>query len=227
MVRETFRVPLYGQNGEICVVQPFDYIISRAADRDQSFAGAVYGLMMGGIYQNAVPVELIKEITASQVAVIYIVKLIASDPFVDIGGVDVLCDAAAEMDVDKLQPFADAEHGLFLCHKTREKLELENVKFGVHIAGTVIRLAEKGGRNVSAAGEKQMGGLFRGLRTEGGTMGDTQPFQRLFVVFSIFTAACDDDRGKRRHGDSFLQLKKELLYLMQEPGNGLKIYLAD
>lgn len=225
MVRETFRVPLYGQNGKSCVAQPFDHVISRAADRDQSFAGAVYGLVMGGIYRSAVPVELIKEITASQVAVIYIVKLIASDPFVDVGGGDVLCDAAAEMDVDKLQPFADTEHGLFLCHKTGEKLELKNVKFSVHVAGAVIRLTEKGGRNVSAAGEKQMGGLFRGLRTEGGTVGDTQPFQRFFVVFCIFTAACDNDRGKRRHGDSFLQSKKELLYLMREAGNGLKNFL--
>lgn len=218
MVRETFRVPLYGQNGKVCVAQPFDHVVSCAADRDQSFAGAVYGLVMGGIYRSAVPIELIKEITASQVAVIYIVKLIAFDPFVDIGGVYVLCDVSAEMDVDKLQPFADAEHGLFLFHKTGEKLELQNVKFGVHVAGTVIRLTEKGGRNVSAAGEKQMGGLFRGLRTEGGTVGDTQPFQRFFVVFCIFTAACDDNRGKRRHGDSFLQLRKSYFILCARRG---------
>lgn len=50
-----------------------------------------------------------------------IVELVAPDPSVGLGGVDMLCDIAAEMDVDKLEPLADTEHGLF-CATKRERM---------------------------------------------------------------------------------------------------------
>lgn len=65
MVGHPFRVPLYGQNGETCVGQPLDHVISGAADRNQPFSGTVYGLMVGGVDQSAVSIELIKEIAAA------------------------------------------------------------------------------------------------------------------------------------------------------------------
>lgn len=141
-----------------------------------------------------------------------IVKLVMPCPFVGVGGVDVLCDVTAEMDVDDLKPFADAEHGLFLCHKAGEKPKLQKVELCVHVSGTVIRLAEKGGRNVAAAGEEQMRGPICGFVLKGGAVGDTQPFQRFFVIFCIFTAAGDDDGGERGHGGSFLQWESVILF---------------
>lgn len=218
-------MPLYGQYGEIYVGQSLDCVISRAADREQSLTGAVYGLMVGGIYQRAVSVELIKEVPASQIAVVHVMKLILADPFVDVGGVDVLCDVAAEMDVNDLKPFADAKHGLFLCHKTGEKLKLQNVQFRIHVSGTVIRLAEKGGRYIAAAGEKQMSGLIRGLGMEGGMAGDAQTFQGFFVVFCIFTAACYEYGRERGHRLTPSCGEEALLYLMQKTKIGLKIFI--
>lgn len=199
MVGHPFRVPLYGQNGEACVGQSLNYIIPRTADRDQSFAETVYGLMVGGVYITTVSVELIKEIAAAQIAAIDIVELITSDPFVGVGGADVLCHIAAKMDVDELKALADAEHGLFLRHEMGKEPELQNVELGIHISGTVICLTEKGRGNVAAAGKKQMGGLLRVLGTEGGVVGDLQTFQGFFVVSGIFTAACYDYGGERGH----------------------------
>lgn len=202
--------------------EPFDLVIPRAADGDQPPAGTVYGLMVGGIYQGAVSVELIKEVTASQIAVIYIVKLIMTDPFMDAGGVDVLCDVAAEMDVDELKPFADSQHGLFFCHKTGQELELQDIEFSIHISGTVILLAEKGGCNVAAAGEKQVGGMVCGLRMEGGMTGDAKPFQGFFIVFCMPAAACDDYGWEKGHVAYSFCGGEALLYFMQKTDIGLK-----
>lgn len=177
--------------------QPFDYVIRRTADGNQSISRAVYGLMVGGVYFGAVSVELIKEIAPAQIAVKNRVELIAADPFMGAGGVDVLCDVAAEMNIDELKPFADAEHGLFLFDKAGEKLELQDVELGIHISGTVIRLAEKGRRNIAAAGEEQMGGMVCRFRKQKGMIWDAQFFQHLLVVLGIFTATCDDYGGER------------------------------
>lgn len=86
-----------------------DHVVTGAADGDQPFAGMVYCLVVGGVYPDAVSVELIKEITSAKITVKDIVELIAADPPVGLGGVDMLRDVAAEMDVDELQSFADAE----------------------------------------------------------------------------------------------------------------------
>lgn len=90
LVGETFRVPLHGQKGEGTVDNAFDHVISGAADRDKPSAHAVNSLMVGGIYPDAASVELVKEIAAAEVTVKNIVKLVASDPFVVFGGVDML-----------------------------------------------------------------------------------------------------------------------------------------
>ena len=138
--------------------QPFYHVIPGAADRDQPFACAVQRLMVGGVYFGAVPVELVKEIAPSEIAVKNIVKLVAPDPFVGLGGVDMLRDIAAEMDVDELEPFADAEHGLFLCRETGKDIELQDIKLCVDAAGAMVGLPEKGGSNVAASREKKMCG---------------------------------------------------------------------
>lgn len=171
---------------------PFDYVVPRTADGNQPFADAVYGLMVSGVYSGAVSVELVKEIAPAQVAVKDRVELVAANPFMGIGGVNVLCDIAAEMNIDELKPFADTEHGLFLFDEAGEELKLQKVQFSVHVSGTVVRLAEKGGRDIAAAGEEQMGGMVRGFRKQESMVGDTKPFQRFFIVLGRFTAACDD-----------------------------------
>lgn len=177
--------------------QPFDDVISCTADGNQPFSCAVYGLMVGGVYSGAVSVKLVKKVAPSQIAVKDRMELIAANPFMRIGGGDVLCDVAAEMNVDELKPFADAQHGLFLFDKTGEKLELQNVELGVHITGTLIRLSEKGGGDIAAAGEEQMGGMVCGFRKQEGVVGNAQFLQRFFIVLGIFTAACDDHGGER------------------------------
>lgn len=127
LVGESLRVPLHGQKGEGTVDNAFDHVISGAADRDKPSAHTVNGLMVGGINLDAAPVELVKEITAAEITVKNIVELVASDPFVGFGGVDMLRDVAAEVDIYELKPFADTEHGLFLCGKTGEYFKLEDV----------------------------------------------------------------------------------------------------
>lgn len=106
-------MPLDGHYGEEFVDKPFYHVVSCAADGEQSFADAVYGLMVGGVYFDAVPVELIKEIASAQIAVKDIVELVASDPAVVICSVDVLEEIAAEMHVDDLEPLADTQHRFF------------------------------------------------------------------------------------------------------------------
>ena len=193
-------MPLHGQNGENFVSQSFDHIIYGTADRDQPVAHAACGLMVGGIYHGACAVELIKEIQTAQFTAPYGMKLVAVLPFVRVGGVDVLYYVAAEMHVDQLQSLTDAQHGLFLCHKTGKKPQLQDIKLGINVSGTAVFLTEKGGRYVAAAGEKQMGGLTGGFGIEDGAVENAPPFQRLFLVFCIFASACDYHRRLRGHG---------------------------
>lgn len=117
-------MPLDGKDGERTVDKPFDHIVPGAADGDQPFASAVCRLMVGGVYLGARSVELVKEIAPAEIAVKNIVELVAPDPSVRLGCVDMLCDAAAKVDVDKLETFADAEHGLFLRCETGEDSKL-------------------------------------------------------------------------------------------------------
>ena len=104
--------------------QPLDYIVSRTADRHKAFSQTACGLMVGGVYFGAVPVELVKEITPAKVAVKNIMKLVAVNPSVVLRRVDMLSDIAAEMDVDQLEPLADTEHGAFFCSKPGQNLKL-------------------------------------------------------------------------------------------------------
>jgi len=186
---------LYRENWQGGVSQPFDHVIPGAADRDKPFPYAVYGLMMGGVYLDAASVELVKEITPAKAAVKDIVKLIASDPSVDFCGVDMLCDVAAKMDVDELKPFADTEHGLFLCRKPGKDVKLQDIQFRIDAVGAVVRLAEKGGRDVTTAREKQVGGGVRlaGIQTD--EKGNVQFHQGVFIVLGVLGAAGDQYGG--------------------------------
>ncbi len=165
--------------------QPFDYVIPGAADGYKSLACTVYRLMVGGVYLGARPVELVKEIAPAEIAVKNIVELVAPDPSVGLGGVDMLCDIAAEMDVDKLEPLADTEHGLFLRHETGKDGKLQDIKLRVDVAGAVVVLSEKGGCDITAAGEKKVGGgvCLTGIQTD--HAGDAQSFYHVFIVFCI------------------------------------------
>ena len=179
--------------------QSFDHVIPGAADGDQPSAHAVYGLMVGGIYLGAVSIELVKEIAAAKVAVKDIVKLVASDPSVVFGGVDMLCDVAAEMDVDELKPFADTEHGFFLCRKTGKNLKLQDVKPGVHAVGAVVGLAEKGRGDVAAAREKKMRGVVCLTRVETDKAGNAHPSYCVCIVFGVLWTT-GDQYGGSGHG---------------------------
>lgn len=177
----------------------FDHVIPRAANGDKPLAGAVYGLMVGGIYFGAVSVELVKEIMPAEVTVKIIVELVAPDPFMGLGGVDMLCDVSAEMDIYKLKPFANAEHGLFLCCKTGEDFKLKDIKFCVDMAGAVVSLSEEGGCDVASAREKKVRGGVRltGIQTD--KTGDAQSFYGVFIIFGVL-GTTGDQYGGSRHG---------------------------
>lgn len=179
--------------------KPLDHVIPGAADRDQVSACAVYRLMVGGVYFAAVSVELVKEIAPSEIAVKNIVKLVAPNPSVGFGGVDMLRDVAAEMDVDELEPFADAEYGLFLRRETGEDVELQDIKFCVNVVGAVVGLTEKGRRDVAAAWEKKMRGVVRltGIQTD--RAGNAHPSYCVFIVSGVF-GTTGDQYGGSGHG---------------------------
>lgn len=101
-----------------------DHVVSGAAYREQIVSQVIYSLVVSGVYKGACAVELVKEITTAQTAVIDMVELIASGPFVTVCGDDVLNQIAAEMDIDHLQPLADAEHGFASFDKAGKRFEL-------------------------------------------------------------------------------------------------------
>lgn len=175
--------------------KPLDHVIPGAADRDQSSACAVYRLMVGGVYFVAVSVELVKEIAPSEIAVKNIVKLVAPDPSVGFGGVDMLRDVTAEMDVDELEPFADAENGLFLCRETGKDLKLQDIQFCVDVAGAVVGLTEKGRRDVAAAGEQKMCGVVRPSGIHADRAGNAHPFYDIFIVSGVLGTTGDQYGG--------------------------------
>lgn len=209
-------MPLDGKDGERTVDKPFDHIIPGAADRDKPLSGAVYRLMVGGVYLGARSVELVKEITPAEIAVKNIVKLVAPDPSVSLGCVDMLRDAAAEVDVDKLETFADAEHGLFLRCKTGEDFELEDIQLRVDMAGAAVGLPEEGGRDVAAAREKKVGGVvgLGGICAD--KAGDAQLFYKAFIVFCVLGTTCDEYGGSGHGG---ILSAGGLLYFMRSVSN--------
>lgn len=155
---ETFRMPLDGEQGQVGMEQSFYHIVSGAAGAAKPFPQMVHRLVMGGIDQCTVAVELIKKVAAVQGAVIDIVQLIPADPFMMVGGLDVLYDITAEMHIDDLKALADSQHRLFLCYKEGEGLELQDIQLRIDSVGAVIRLAEKGGRDITAAGKDEVCG---------------------------------------------------------------------
>lgn len=215
-------MPLDGQNGQSRVHQPFYYIVPGAADWDQILSRAVYGLVVGGVYQSAAAVELIKEVRSVYITFVNVVHLILSDPFVPVCSFDVLCDVAAEIHVDDLEALADTEHGLFFRYKERERLKLQNIQLGVYMTGAVIALSEEGGCDIAAAREEQMGCGLGGFGIQSGVMGYAQLVQGFFVVFGIGGAAKNGDSGESRHG-GFLLEKEALLYLMQQERKRMEI----
>lgn len=189
------RVPLYSQDGKGSVNQPFDDVISCTADGNQPFSCAVYGLMVGGVYSGAVSVELVKKVAPSQIAVKDRMELIAANPFMRIGGIDMLRDVAAEMDVDELEPFADAEYGLFLRRETGEDVELQDIKFCVNVAGAVVGLTEKGGRDVAAAGEQKVCGIVRPGGLHADKAGNAHPSYDIFIISGVLGTTGDQYGG--------------------------------
>lgn len=128
----------------------------------------IHGLVVGGIDQSAVAVELIKKVAAVEGVVIDIVQLVPANPFMMVCGLDMLYDIAAEMHIDELKALADAQHGLFLRHEEGKSLKLQDIQLRIDFAGAVICLTEEGGRDIAAAGKEQMGGRSRLVRIQRG-----------------------------------------------------------
>ena len=158
-IHYAFGMPLDGDDGKRHMHDALHDVVSGAAYYGQILSKLLYGLMVGGVDQCARAVQLIEEVHAVKSAVIDIVLLILSCPVMGVGGVDVLCDRSAQMDIDQLQSFAYAQYGLFLCHKRGERLNLQDIQFRVDVMGTMVLLPEEGGRNVAAARQEQMAGL--------------------------------------------------------------------
>lgn len=84
--------------------------------------------------------------------------------------------------------------------------------------GAAVLLAKEGGGDVAAAGEKQMGCGCRFLGIQCGKKGNIQSLQGVFIVFDIFGAARDGDKGERGHG--LLLWGRVLLYFMRAAAGG-------
>ncbi len=184
-------MPLHSQDRERGVDESFDHVVPGAADGNQSFADAVNRLMVGGVYFGVGSIELIKEIAPAEITVKDIMEPVAADPAVSLGGVDMLRDAAAEMNIDELESLADAEHRLFLCGKEGQCLQLQDIEGGVYVKGAMVCLAEKGGRDIAASGEEQVcravcrvGVCCREVR-------DIHTFQSDFIVSGILFVTKD------------------------------------
>lgn len=188
------RMPLYGHHRKRAVNQSFDDIVPGAADGDQIIPQTGDCLVVGGIDQRAAAVELIEEIPAGQGAVVDVVALVFSNPFVAVRGGDILRNSAAETDVDKLHSLADAKHRLFHGKEKIQRLKLQKIQFRIYILGTVIGLAEESGRNVPAARQKQMGSAGGLPGVQGGEAGKSEHAGGFLIIDSVPGAA---DDGKR------------------------------
>lgn len=184
--------------------ESFDHAVCGAADRNQAVSHVVYRLMMGRVYQGTLAVELVKEILTAQTAVIDMVELIAAGPLVASCGDDVLKQIAAEMYIDELEAFADAEHGFFSRDEAGERFELQDVQNGIHMEGTVICLAEESGSDIAAAGKEQMRRAVGLIRVGCSEVGDVHSIQGGFIVSGIRLVTKDGNGWALGH-DSFLQ----------------------
>lgn len=117
-------MPLDSYNGEGSVHDAFDYAVPGAAYREQVVSQMIDSLVVGGVYKGALAVELVKEILTTQTAVIDMVELIASGPFVAACGDDVLIQIASEVNIDHLESLADAKHGFDSFDKAGKRFEL-------------------------------------------------------------------------------------------------------
>ena len=125
-----------------------------------------------------------------------IVQLVAGRLLMEGGGGDMLRDRAAQMYVDELHPFADPQHGLLLLQKKGERLDLQNIQFGVDLAGAVVLLPEKGGRDVAAAGQDQMRRLIRFLDVQRRKTGNLRHTDCVFIIVGIFGTSNNGDKGR-------------------------------
>lgn len=184
-VWEPFRMPLDGHNGQSLVYEPLDHAVSGATDRNQIVSRMVYGLMMSGVYQSALTIELIKEILTAKAAVINLMKLVAVDPLVLFSSGDVLKQVTAEMDIDELESLTDAEHRFAFFDEAGERFQLHDVQNGIHTERAVICLSEECGGDIAAAGKEQMGRPVSGIWVGRSEVGDIHSIQDGFIVLGI------------------------------------------
>ena len=69
----------------------------------------------------------------------------------------ILNNGAPEGDVDQLHAFADAKNRSAVSDAKFQRLELENVEFGVDVSGTSAALAEEPGCDIAASGQYETG----------------------------------------------------------------------
>ena len=86
---------------------------------------------------------------------IYIVVLVFAVPLMFRSIFNMLTYGAAKVSVDDLHSLADTENGPAPFDEQVKALKLKDIQLGIDLSGTVILLAEEGGRNVSAAGKEQ------------------------------------------------------------------------
>lgn len=214
----TLRMPLYTDEGQRVVGDSLDYIIGRTADCKKRASEMLNSLMVRGVYCGAQTVKLIEIIIPAQTAVVDRMLLVVGNPFVQISGLQILPDAAAEIDVDKLQPLADAENRLPVLDKEIKNLELQDIQLRVNLRRCGIFLTEKTGSNITAAGEHQIisgGSLFL---IEGGQNGQVQTLESFFIVYGIFASSGNDNTGmmiRLRH-DTHAPARLPLVYVMRQ-----------
>ena len=136
----------------------------------------------------------------------------------------VLDDGPAEVDVDDLEPFADAENGFSRLDESLEGPKLKTVQLFVYVTGALVRGSEQGRGNVPASGEDKMTGAygFLVITADKGLAGaynqnairvaqellERHPDTKLFVV---------GEYGRRFFDQRKIPIEHSFLYTAQNP----------
>lgn len=185
-----FRVPLDAEDGFRPVLNGLNDAVRGGLRHVEPRSYPSQPLMVGAVDQAGAAVQAVQEGIAGTA---YGMELIAAVEAVAVCRGKILNQAAAEADVDDLQPPADAEDRFFGLQEAEKKPELQPVQLRVDRPGALIFLTEPGRVDVAAARQKQpvIGRQVR--RVKRGIKIGAAERESVFVVGGILRDTGDKD----------------------------------
>ncbi len=164
------------------------HVVGSILDDGKAFAGSADSLVMGAVYGKILPVEPVQKGAGERMAGMDLI--LAGVLMQGIGG-EILDDAAAEIDIDNLHSFADAQNRPAGFYKGIQHRKLLSVQHRIDNTGAVVRFPEQDGIDVPAAWQKQgVKGIGLGYVGEGGA-GGPQSCEGVMVIIRIAGKAGD------------------------------------